>query len=43
MPLPQAVELAQQYTFGTLQNAQRYGMGKLVPNRFYRLQQTATQ
>jgi len=30
-----AVEQAQQYLFGTLAHAQRYGMGKLVPNRFF--------
>lgn len=34
---PEAVALAQEYTFGALQNAQRYGMGRLVPNRFYQL------
>jgi hydroxymethylpyrimidine/phosphomethylpyrimidine kinase len=34
---PEAVRAAQDYTHGTLVHAQRYGMGKLVPNRFYRL------
>ena len=32
---PDAVLEAQQYTAGTLQHAQRFGMGKLVPNRFF--------
>lgn len=32
----EALRLAQEYTTGTLQHAQRFGMGKLVPNRFYR-------
>jgi hydroxymethylpyrimidine/phosphomethylpyrimidine kinase len=35
---PQAVRLAQDYTHGALAHAQRYGMGKLVPNRTYRMQ-----
>ncbi|WP_371868079.1 bifunctional hydroxymethylpyrimidine kinase/phosphomethylpyrimidine kinase [Pseudoduganella rivuli] len=35
---PQAVGLAQEYTHGALAHAQRYGMGKLVPNRTYRMQ-----
>jgi hydroxymethylpyrimidine/phosphomethylpyrimidine kinase len=30
-----AVLEAQQYTAGTLRHAQRLGMGKLVPNRFF--------
>ncbi|NRR33045.1 hydroxymethylpyrimidine/phosphomethylpyrimidine kinase [Oxalobacteraceae bacterium] len=30
-----AVAAAQQYTLGTLAHAQRYGMGKLIPNRFF--------
>jgi hydroxymethylpyrimidine/phosphomethylpyrimidine kinase len=30
-----AVLAAQQYTAGTLLHAQRFGMGKLVPNRFF--------
>ncbi len=34
---PEAVDLAQQYTFGTLQHARRLGMGRLVPNRFYQM------
>jgi len=34
---PQAVRLAQDYTDGALAHAQRYGMGKLVPNRTYRM------
>jgi hydroxymethylpyrimidine/phosphomethylpyrimidine kinase len=32
---PDAVLEAQQYTAGTLKHAQRFGMGKLVPNRFF--------
>jgi hydroxymethylpyrimidine/phosphomethylpyrimidine kinase len=32
----EALRRAQDYTTGTLQHAQRFGMGKLVPNRFYR-------
>jgi hydroxymethylpyrimidine/phosphomethylpyrimidine kinase len=35
---PQAVKLAQEYTHGALAHAQRYGMGKLVPNRYFRMQ-----
>jgi hydroxymethylpyrimidine/phosphomethylpyrimidine kinase len=35
---PNAVRLAQDYTHGALAHAQRYGMGKLVPNRTYRMQ-----
>ncbi|CAN7564928.1 bifunctional hydroxymethylpyrimidine kinase/phosphomethylpyrimidine kinase [Pseudoduganella sp. LjRoot289] len=40
---PQAVGLAQDYVQGALANAQRYGMGKLVPNRFFRMQFTPDQ
>ncbi|MES2261459.1 MAG: hydroxymethylpyrimidine/phosphomethylpyrimidine kinase [Pseudomonadota bacterium] len=40
---PQAVQLAQEYTFGALAHAQRYGMGKLVPNRFFRLHSPPAQ
>ena len=36
---PQAVLEAQQFTAGALAHAQRFGMGKLVPNRFFRLHQ----
>jgi len=32
-----AVKAAQDYAAGTLAHAQRFGMGRLVPNRFYRL------
>jgi hydroxymethylpyrimidine/phosphomethylpyrimidine kinase len=32
-----ALHAAQEYTYGALQHAQRFGMGKLVPNRFYRI------
>jgi hydroxymethylpyrimidine/phosphomethylpyrimidine kinase len=31
-----AVRAAQEYTNGTLAHAQRFGMGKLVPNKFFR-------
>lgn len=31
-----AVRLAQEYTTGALAHAQRFGMGKLVPNKFFR-------
>jgi hydroxymethylpyrimidine/phosphomethylpyrimidine kinase len=36
--VPEAVAAAQEYTVGALAHAQRYGMGKLVPNRFFHLQ-----
>ena len=36
--VPEAVAAAQEYTIGALAHAQRYGMGKLVPNRFFHLQ-----
>lgn len=32
----EALRAAQDYTYGALLHAQRFGMGKLVPNRFYR-------
>jgi hydroxymethylpyrimidine/phosphomethylpyrimidine kinase len=32
---PEAVAAAQEYTVGALAHAQRYGMGKFVPNRFF--------
>jgi hydroxymethylpyrimidine/phosphomethylpyrimidine kinase len=35
--VPEAVKAAQEYTVGALAHAQRYGMGKLVPNRFFHL------
>jgi hydroxymethylpyrimidine/phosphomethylpyrimidine kinase len=35
MEASDAVLAAQQYTAGTLLHAQRFGMGKLVPNRFF--------
>lgn len=37
-----AVEAAQAYAFDALVHAQRFGMGKLVPNKFFRLAQAAT-
>ncbi len=33
-----AVQGAQEYTAGALAHAQRFGMGKLVPNKFFRFQ-----
>lgn len=33
--VPEAVAAAQEYTVGALAHAQRYGMGKFVPNRFF--------
>ncbi|NVM74969.1 hydroxymethylpyrimidine/phosphomethylpyrimidine kinase [Duganella sp. SG902] len=36
--VPEAVAAAQEYTVGALAHAQRYGMGKFVPNRFFHLQ-----
>jgi hydroxymethylpyrimidine/phosphomethylpyrimidine kinase len=38
---PEAVAAAQEYTVGALAHAQRYGMGKFVPNRFFHLQSAA--
>ena len=38
-----AVLAAQAYTVGALAHAQRYGMGKLVPNRFFQLTAPAAQ
>jgi hydroxymethylpyrimidine/phosphomethylpyrimidine kinase len=32
----EAVRAAQEYTNGALAGAQRFGMGKLVPNKFFR-------
>lgn len=40
--LPLALRAALRYTAGALAAAQRFGMGKLVPNRFYRLAPAAT-
>jgi hydroxymethylpyrimidine/phosphomethylpyrimidine kinase len=39
--VPEAVAAAQEYTVGALAHAQRYGMGKFVPNRFFHLQSAA--
>lgn len=39
--VPEAVAAAQEYTVGALAHAQRYGMGKFVPNRFFHLQSSA--
>ncbi|KQQ47323.1 hydroxymethylpyrimidine/phosphomethylpyrimidine kinase [Duganella sp. Leaf126] len=39
--VPEAVKAAQEYTVGALAHAQRYGMGKFVPNRFFHLLTTA--
>ncbi|NVD69327.1 hydroxymethylpyrimidine/phosphomethylpyrimidine kinase [Duganella sp. BJB1802] len=37
--VPEAVTAAQEYTVGALAHAQRYGMGKFIPNRFFHLHQ----
>jgi hydroxymethylpyrimidine/phosphomethylpyrimidine kinase len=37
LPVERALAAAQDYTSGALANAQRFGMGKCIPNRFYRL------
>ena len=34
--VPDAVERAEQYTYQALLHAQRYGMGRFVPNRFFK-------
>lgn len=34
-PVCSALDTAQQYTAGALRHAQRFGMGRLVPNRFF--------
>jgi hydroxymethylpyrimidine/phosphomethylpyrimidine kinase len=39
--VPEATAAAQEYTVGALAHAQRYGMGKFVPNRFFHLQSAA--
>jgi hydroxymethylpyrimidine/phosphomethylpyrimidine kinase len=31
-----ALRAAQEYTSGALASAQRFGMGKYIPNKFYR-------
>jgi hydroxymethylpyrimidine/phosphomethylpyrimidine kinase len=36
MEAPQALFSAQDYTTGALEHAQRFGMGKFIPNKFYR-------
>ena len=36
MEAPQALFAAQEYTNGALRHAQRFGMGKFIPNKFYR-------
>lgn len=35
---PEALAAAQEFTYGALRHARRFGMGKLVPNRFHRTQ-----
>lgn len=35
MDAAEALRAAQEFTYGALLHAQRFGMGKLVPNRFY--------
>lgn len=36
MDAAEALRAAHEYTYGALLHAQRFGMGKLVPNRFYK-------
>ena len=36
MEAPQALRAAQDYTTGALEHAQRFGMGKFIPNKFFR-------
>ena len=36
MDAPQALVLAQEYTTGALEHAQRFGMGKFIPSKFFR-------
>jgi hydroxymethylpyrimidine/phosphomethylpyrimidine kinase len=36
MEAPDALRAAQEFTYGALLRAQRFGMGKLIPNRFFR-------
>lgn len=36
MDAPQALALAQEYTTGALEHAQRFGMGKFIPSKFFR-------
>jgi hydroxymethylpyrimidine/phosphomethylpyrimidine kinase len=36
MDAAEALRMAQEFTYGALLHAQRFGMGKLVPNRFYK-------
>ena len=36
MDVTEALAAAQEYTYGALRHARRFGMGKFVPNRFYR-------
>jgi hydroxymethylpyrimidine/phosphomethylpyrimidine kinase len=36
VPVAEAVGLAEQYTYQALAHAQRYGMGRFVPNRFFK-------
>ncbi|MCA1247164.1 hydroxymethylpyrimidine/phosphomethylpyrimidine kinase [Massilia sp. MS-15] len=36
MEAPAALFAAQEYTTGALEHAQRFGMGKFIPNKFYR-------
>lgn len=36
MDAPTALAVAQEYTTGALENAQRFGMGKFIPSKFFR-------
>jgi len=40
---PEALAAAQDYTYGALRHARRFGMGKFVPNRFHRAQALGRQ
>ena len=37
VPVAEAVERAEQYTYQALAQAKRYGMGRFVPNRFFKI------
>ncbi|HWJ93527.1 MAG TPA: bifunctional hydroxymethylpyrimidine kinase/phosphomethylpyrimidine kinase, partial [Telluria sp.] len=42
LPAADALRLAQEYTTGALAHARRFGMGKLVPDKFFRTAPAAT-
>ncbi|MEC5399571.1 bifunctional hydroxymethylpyrimidine kinase/phosphomethylpyrimidine kinase [Uliginosibacterium sp. H1] len=39
MPVPEAVQAAQRYTWDTLAHGLRLGMGQMIPDRFYSIRQ----